>query len=389
MKPHGKMQRLVDNLVRVAGPVVAERITAGMEVPAAGASRAIRSAWVRAVIDRMDAMLSETERRHVMEARRCPPSRTGIAADLELWQDCEDLADYARRKAPRWGGDGFVAEGNSLRLRIARGRCYCLLQGSAAAPISKTHCLCCAGHLRGGLEPVFALPVPVEPLSTVISGDPECWFVAYVGGPENQNGPPVRPAKRVRPTAPAPLRAPCAPFPVELPPAKRPALRAVYGALVAIATAATAATPAQQLRLRTARPRLFAALWCLARHGVVRGQTLGCETRSTRDLGGLMPGVQGSRELGGYRIPGIEVAVTVTRSAYPRRWEVRLAMPQRGAVAALRTYVEALCQAHGEPVFAGSNRFVGEAFRRFCRADLAVLAVDRPAAGAAAATAPV
>jgi hypothetical protein len=33
--------------------------------------------------------------------------------------------------------------------------------------------------MRHGLEPVFGVPVLVEPVSTVISGD-ECWLVAHV-----------------------------------------------------------------------------------------------------------------------------------------------------------------------------------------------------------------
>ena len=80
--------------------------------------------------------------------------------------------------------DGFLAEGNTLRIKISSGRCHCGLVRACEEPISKTYCLCCAGHLRHGLEPVFEVPVRVVPESTLISGDPECWFVAHVGDPE-------------------------------------------------------------------------------------------------------------------------------------------------------------------------------------------------------------
>jgi hypothetical protein len=40
--------------------------------------------------------------------------------------------------------------------------------------------------MRYGLEPVFGVPVRVEPVSTVISGDDDCWFVAHVQDPKQR-----------------------------------------------------------------------------------------------------------------------------------------------------------------------------------------------------------
>ncbi|MFA6110662.1 MAG: hypothetical protein WDA75_18030, partial [Candidatus Latescibacterota bacterium] len=191
-KPWGKARRLAEHLAAVAGPALAEQITAGLALPLVGGRASDRSAWVRQVVAGMDALLPEEQRREIMARRRCPMPKRMIARQQERWAQCKDLADYARRTAPAWGGDGFLCEGNRLRMRISTGRCYCTLTGSAAEPVGKTHCLCCAAHLRAGLEPTFDLPVDVDVESTVISGDPACWFVAYIGGRANADGPPVR-----------------------------------------------------------------------------------------------------------------------------------------------------------------------------------------------------
>lgn len=85
--------------------------------------------------------------------------------------------------------DGFLAEGDTLRIKISNGRCHCGLVRAHEEPIPKTYCLCCTGHLRHGLEPVFDRAVSLFPESTLRSGDPECWFVAGFGAPqEGQEG---------------------------------------------------------------------------------------------------------------------------------------------------------------------------------------------------------
>jgi hypothetical protein len=337
----------------------------------------------------MDALLPEEQRREIMGRRRCPPPQAGIAHDQELWAQCEDLADFARRKAPSWGGDGFLCEGNRLRLRISSGRCWCTLSGSAEEPIGKTHCLCCAAHLRGGLEPTFGLPVDVEVESTVISGDPECWFVAYVGGRANADGPPVRPTVRGKPERPAPIKAKVVPLPaaLALPADEAEAVGILHRALVTIATAGSAETPAEQMVMKRVRPRLFGALWCLALHGELRTEEhphLYQRKRDGRKCGVDVADPSGVNEVTKYRVPGLCGRAERLKKTYPLDWEVTLTAegPQDGLVALrlLQRYARTLCDVHGEPVAKGGHRYSGKAYECFCRADMSVFTANAESA---------
>jgi hypothetical protein len=174
-----KARKLVESIEVVAGQAVAEEITRGLKEPTAGTTPRRKAEWAREVIARMDALLPQDERRAIMEQRRCPASQAGIKHNRKLWARCANLEEYARARREE-GWSGFLCEGDTLRFRISSGWCHCGLVRGREAPISKTYCLCCAEHLRYGLEPVFGSPVRVEPVSTAISGDDECWFVAHI-----------------------------------------------------------------------------------------------------------------------------------------------------------------------------------------------------------------
>ncbi len=383
-KPWGKARRLAEHLADVAGSELTAQITAGLDLPRVGGTTRDRSAWVRHVIAGMDALLSEGQCREIMARRRCPMPKRMISRQQERWAQCEDLADYARRTAPAWGGDGFSCDGNRLRMRISTGRCYCTLSGSAAEPVGKTHCLCCAAHLRAGLEPTFGLPVDVDVESTVISGDQACWFVAYVGGRANADGPPVRPAVRSTPTRPAPIRTKVAPLPsfLALDADGTRAVALLHHALAAVVTAGTAETPAEQMEMKEARPRMLGALWCLARHGLLRTDghpRLYQRKREGKRLGIDVADATGLAELTRYHVPGLHTEVVWLKRTSPKDWESVLTAegPQQGRVVLrlLQRYAEMLCLTHGEPVALGGHRYSGTAYDAFRTADLSVFAV--------------
>jgi hypothetical protein len=174
-----KARKLVESIEAVAGKAMAEEITHGLKEPTTGAAPRTKAAWAGEIIARMDALLPPEQRRAIMERRRCHVRLVGVKRDKALWDRCASLEEYARARREQ-GWSQFFCEGDTLRFQISSGRCYCHLVRAREAPISRTYCLCCAGHMRYGLEPVLGSPVLVEPVSTVISGDDECWFVAHI-----------------------------------------------------------------------------------------------------------------------------------------------------------------------------------------------------------------
>jgi len=174
-----KARKLVESIEATVGQAMAQQITSGLKEPTASTTPRRKAEWAREVIARMDALLPAEQRRAIMERRRCPASQAGVKHNQKLWARCADLEEYARARREE-GWSNFFAEGDTLRFQISSGWCHCSLVRGRQAPISKTYCLCCAEHMRYGLEPVFGGPLLVEPVSTVISGDNECWFVAHV-----------------------------------------------------------------------------------------------------------------------------------------------------------------------------------------------------------------
>jgi len=174
-----KARKLVESIETVAGKAMAQKITADLKEPTASTTPRRKAEWAREVIARMDALLPEEQRRAIMGLRRCPSPMGWARRNRKMWECCADLEEFARN-IREGGWANYFCEGDTLRYQISSGWCHCGLVRGREAPISKTYCLCCAEHVRHALEHVFDGPVRVEPLSTVISGDEECWFVAHI-----------------------------------------------------------------------------------------------------------------------------------------------------------------------------------------------------------------
>jgi len=174
-----KARKLIEGIEAVAGKAMAEEITSGLKEPTASTKPARKAEWAREIIARMDALLPEEQRRAIMELRRCPSPMAWAKRNRRMWERCANLEGFARN-IREGGWANYFCEGDTLRYQISTGWCHCGLVRGRQAPISKTYCLCCAGHVRYALEHVFGGRVHVEPVSTVISGDDECWFVAHV-----------------------------------------------------------------------------------------------------------------------------------------------------------------------------------------------------------------
>lgn len=114
-----------------------------------------------------------------MELRRCPSPMGWSKRSKKMWERCANPEEFTLR-IREGGWEDYFSEGDTLHWRISSGSCHCGLVRGPEAPISKTYCLGCAGHVRFALEHVFGGPVQVAPISTVISGDEECRFVAHI-----------------------------------------------------------------------------------------------------------------------------------------------------------------------------------------------------------------
>ena len=389
MKPYGKARRLVTAIEEVAGADATREITSGLEEPPLEATQRRKAEWSRDIITRMEQALTPEQCREVLARRACRMPGNVIEQDRSLWAHSGSLEGFARMKR-ELGHTGFLCEGNTLRVQVAGERCHCLPVYGAKVPISQTYCHCCAGQVRATLEDVFAMPVEVEAAGTVIGGAGSCWFVAHIGGVGA--APPSPPAGlgSSATAVPPPFAPPDGPLPariVELPsrlavPApEADGLEIVHRLLAAIATAAHATSRAEQDAMRRAMLGMLDVLWNMGLNGeLVTGGApcLRMENSEAKAKGHYMPDHCCADHLVRLRMPGVRTETAVTKRSYPKNWEIRLFMDGPGnglhALMAPQRFVRALCEEFGQPAFRGSRRYVGEAYTRFRRADMRVVA---------------
>ena len=125
---------LVESIEAVVGKRTLGRITKGLEEPTRGTTPGRKAAWAREIVARMDDSLSPEQCREIMERCGCHIRPEAIRKERKVWQQCRSLDDFARYK--REGGwKDFLAEGNTLRMRISGGRCHCGLVRARGADL--------------------------------------------------------------------------------------------------------------------------------------------------------------------------------------------------------------------------------------------------------------
>ena len=129
-----KAHNLVEAIRAVGGERLLRRITDGLKEPTRGTTPRRKAEWAREIVARMDAMLLSDQCREIMGRCSCHIRPEGIRKERKLWQQCASVEDFARAKRERgWMDDGFLAEGDTLRIKISNGRCHCGLVRSPAS----------------------------------------------------------------------------------------------------------------------------------------------------------------------------------------------------------------------------------------------------------------
>jgi hypothetical protein len=183
--------------------------------------------WTLGMLERMDDLLAEPDRKRVLNACGCWMGPDGLRELKELYEETGDvdrvleqagggldrfLSDYGVSQAVidevnarGWGWPG-QRQGNTIRVtkipfegtieaffaeedpakRRALNYCHCprvrdVLKTGKTLPT--TYCHCSAGFYKKNFEEIFGRPVDVEILQTVLSGDEVCAFAIHL--PEN------------------------------------------------------------------------------------------------------------------------------------------------------------------------------------------------------------
>jgi hypothetical protein len=170
----------------------------------AKSSAARRAEWIKATIDRLDALVPDEEtRREILLccSDRFPKTRIQILKEeLHRLGNIDALLEYMH-KDDSWGGLSYYEypkrEGSIIyvtkipyspkKYKAAtteeekrRAYCHCGWVRATNEPISKTFCYCGSGWYKTLWEGILEQPVKVEIVTTVASGDADCTFAIHL-----------------------------------------------------------------------------------------------------------------------------------------------------------------------------------------------------------------
>ncbi|MBN2303130.1 MAG: GyrI-like domain-containing protein [Anaerolineae bacterium] len=195
------MGRLADGLERTAGADARRHILAGSEYVTPDTPAAAVTAWVRGVMDRLDAAVDEnTIRQDIMPgcAHRFPQSTIARLRDAyERLGTIDALIAYMRDNphvaAPVREGRALITTKVPYNTRLYKeatdpvekraAYCHCGIIRSAiraGEPLSTTFCYCGAGWLKQVWEGITGQPVRVEVIETVLRGDDHCRIAVHL-----------------------------------------------------------------------------------------------------------------------------------------------------------------------------------------------------------------
>lgn len=218
-------EKLTGELDRVAGADVRDRIMAGEERLEREATAERIYVWTDAMLGRMDGLLSEADRKRVLNACGCWMGVEGLRELRTLYEETHDVGlvlekagegldaflldrvgvpqvvvDEVNRRGWGWPGrkdgttvrvtkipfegtiEAFFAEEDPARRR-ALNYCHCPRVRDVLRErkrLSKTYCHCSAGFYKKNFEEIFGPPIDVEIVQTVLSGDEVCSFAVHL-----------------------------------------------------------------------------------------------------------------------------------------------------------------------------------------------------------------
>ena len=138
-------------------------------------------AWVKRLMESMDAHLDEQARVKLMEAcgRACFRASHGEASQHPLQPDSlEKLLAGLKQFA---GEDGVRKEGNTITFSYGTsGRCFCPLVEDGPPKLPDTYCQCSVGYVKEMFERAVGKPVKVDLTESIKRGGKACRFTVQV-----------------------------------------------------------------------------------------------------------------------------------------------------------------------------------------------------------------
>lgn len=201
-----RLEKLAENLERLAGEAVCRQVMAGSErYPTC--SLCERAEWYKGAVERLDSLVDDEDtRRRIMitVGDQFPRARIATMRDiyrrtgdldglLEIMRADRTLGDRSWYEAPtRVGNVVYVTKDPVLPEEYQKATtenqkraayCHCRVLADAiraGITISKTYCYCGAGWYQQLWEGILGKPVRIEVVKSVLQGDDRCSFAIHL-----------------------------------------------------------------------------------------------------------------------------------------------------------------------------------------------------------------
>jgi len=138
-------------------------------------------AWIKRLMENMDAQLDEETRVKLMEScgRACFRTSHGEAGATKPQPgDLEKVLAWLKQFA---GEDGVRKEGNAIYFSYgSSGRCFCPLVEDGPPTLSATYCQCSGGYVKDMFARAVGKPVKLELTESIKRGGKACRFAVQV-----------------------------------------------------------------------------------------------------------------------------------------------------------------------------------------------------------------
>jgi hypothetical protein len=154
---------------------------AGQDQPPSSAARPqdqFKQAWVKTLIETMDAQLDGPSKVKLLETCGRACARRGALPSLQQAAHGQ-LDALLKALEANLGAGNARQEGNVVHLRYTK--CYCPLVGDGPERLPDTYCNCSRGWALEVFGTITGKPVTVDLISSIRRGDADCRFTVRIG----------------------------------------------------------------------------------------------------------------------------------------------------------------------------------------------------------------
>ncbi len=182
---YGRIRLLHNALIKHNIPdELVEQVMQGGEAVCKTAKPAIKTAWFREAMERMDRLMPLPQRQAVRESCACCLSGERLKVSKKIAKQHATLDERitAANQTPFVFGNSVKRESDgTITVRFepegaTNTRCVCL--GAVTEPISDSYCFCCGGHIKHHLQIALGVKVTCKVVHTALTtaGKEGCTF---------------------------------------------------------------------------------------------------------------------------------------------------------------------------------------------------------------------